>query len=200
MSRKEMPHKKMSRWNKAYLDALEVPVWVPLRSSADDVIVDEGTVKDDASSLEKVPETTTRNPVTASTVANAEPQTTSQYISLHGDKHAKFAFVIDANMDLKSALSTFKQLQFAWQAWLDESLSAVLIQQVTSNSDEKASELFDVDNFSGHFIDCCGMTDSADGTSQSEKSVLERPSIAAPMFDFRQADKKAWWTLLQRLH
>ncbi|WP_223668421.1 hypothetical protein [Kangiella shandongensis] len=158
----------MSQWNKAYLDALEVPVWVPLNAHE--------TAKEQEASSGPAPEpeaSQTREPL--------------KLKLLQGDNRAKFAFVISEDEDLKTALLTFQQIQFAWQAWLDKPLPAALLQTVSlSDSDDN---LIGIEDFHGQLIDC-----------RQSANALERAALSAPTFDFKQADKKAWWQLLQRLH
>ncbi|AOE49407.1 hypothetical protein [Kangiella sediminilitoris] len=159
----------MSHWNKAYLDALEVPVWVPLH--------DHTSTKDDNPTSEKSEDT-----------AKVEAEVAYKFKRLHGEESARIAFLIPKEMDLKTALITFQQLQFAWKAWLEQPLSAALFQEVEANEND-SSGLLDIESFGGQVIDC----------SQGEQE-LDLPTLAGPAFNFKEADKKAWWQLLQRLH
>lgn len=159
----------MSQWNKAYLEALEVPVWVPL--SDPDVEKEQEPVSESVQQTEV-----------------SQDSEHFRFKLLHGDSKAKFAFVISADDELKAALGTFQQIQFAWQAWLDEPLSAALFQAVAS-SESGDDELIDIESFKGQLIDC----------RQSDEA-LEQASLSAPVLNFKHVDRKAWWQLLQRLH
>lgn len=179
----------MSDWKKSYLDALEVPVWLPLSDSAGEKTQVEAAVPSNSSepAPDKEPE--------------EKPEEKSSELKLrllHGELKAQYGFVIDAKTDLKSALVTYQQLQFAWQAWLDEPLSAALLQvnsglETAEQAGSEPQTLLELNEFNGRLFDC-GELGHLLTTSDSSQC------ISAPTFNFKQADKKAWWQLLQNLH
>lgn len=189
----------MSDWKKNYLDALEVPVWVPLNDS----VVEETHVEEQTQPI-KSSEPVLSNDAASSNepVLNEEPEDKSPQLRLrllHGELNAQYGFIIDAQTDLKSALVTYQQLQFAWQAWLDKPLSAALLQVVTEQESASApastdpQEMVEFPDFKGRLFDCGDLE-----LLQADES--QQHYISAPAFNFKQADKKAWWQLLQNLH
>lgn len=161
----------MNQWNKAYLDALEIPVWVPLNDQ---------TEEKSAAAVEAESSAQTETPAEAESTTSVE-----QFQLLYGEKNAPFVFVVSDELSRDAVLKTLQQLQFAWQAWLDQPLFAALVQFVKADT----AESFELETMGGQIIDC-----------RSSEQPLEPPCISGPTFDLNAADKKAWWALLQRLH
>lgn len=176
----------MSHWNRAYLDALEVPVWVPLNDQTE-----EKTVRNpDGSSDEKAGQmqaATQENAVSSDTVPAEEIPTAPaeyDYIRfLQGDSSADFVFVIPKNADQASCTASLRQLELAWKAWLEQPF-IVAIAQLTEQSEHSQK----LETCRGKII-ICG----------DELTSIEHPSIPAPALGSLQAHKKDWWSLLQRL-
>jgi len=161
----------MSNWNRAYLDALEVPVWVPLSD----------TVNDSTPTKVQQPASLKADSLGDS----AEPGLrTESYQLISGNINADIVFVVPSDINTASIDKTLKQLQFAWKAWTEQPFSAAVIQETQSHDPS-----IDLDTVKGKLIDC-----------RQDVDKLETPSIAAPHFDLNQASKKDWWWLLQRLY
>ena len=177
----------MSHWNRDYLDALEVPVWVPLNDQA---------VENTDQNVEPSESRSRVNPASDDAVkAEAEqavapnigvtPNTEGNFIRfLQGEASADFVFVIPKSADPASCKASIRQLELAWKAWLDQPFTAA-IAQLSEQSEHAQS----VESCRGKII-LCG----------SELTSFEHPSIQAPSLDALQSQKKEWWSLLQRLH
>lgn len=174
----------MSHWNRAYLDALEVPVWVPLNDQAEENIAGNP----DGSSEEKAGQTqaaTQEKAINSESEDSATPPVEGDYIRfLQGDSSADFVFVIPKNADQASCTTSLRQLELGWKAWLDQPF-IVAVAQLTEQSEHSQK----LETCRGKII-ICG----------DELTSIEHPSIPAPALDSLQAHKKDWWSLLQRLH
>ncbi|RDX37115.1 hypothetical protein DZA50_02705 [Kangiella sp. HD9-110m-PIT-SAG07] len=170
----------MSHWNRAYLDALEVPVWVPLN--------DQRKIKADDKIAEKAAAQPASQPASAGSEREAVNTTadvvSSEFITfLKGDVSADYIFVVSKSANPDNCASSMKQLEFAWKSWLDQPLSAALA-QISEMSEQSHA----IDTCRGKVI-VCG----------DEIDYIEHPSISAPDLELSQANKKDWWGLLQRL-
>ncbi|WP_343986881.1 hypothetical protein [Kangiella japonica] len=170
----------MSHWNRAYLDALEVPVWVPLNDQAEENV--------ESPQVEKVQTQSRDDIVSADTEPSKETvarPVEGDYIRyLKGEPSADFVFVIPKDAVQDSCIASLRQLELAWKAWLDLPFTAALA-QLSENTEHSQT----VESCRGKLIMCGG-----------GQTPIEHPSISAPALDSLQAHKKDWWSLLQRLH
>ncbi|GAA4357022.1 hypothetical protein [Kangiella marina] len=162
----------MSHWNRAYLDALEVPVWVPLNDQAEE--------KASQVENEDVHAAAGDEPSDSEAVIQNDAVTIS---FIQGDSQADFIFVVATGADKSKAQAALKQMEFAWRLWLEQPFSAALAE--LSPSSELTTP---IEQCKGKVI-ACGLGES-----------LDHPSIPAPDLDFSVANKRDWWSLLQRLH
>jgi len=173
----------MTNWNRAYLDALEVPVWVPLSVHKKDKAV-QTKVEPGADAAVLSPEAT-ESSASESSVTESKSEVNNEVVALafvQGDQQADFIFVVSKDADKSQAQATLKKLELAWRLWLEQPFSAA-IAQVSEPSDSTTS----IEECRGKVI-ACDLSDS-----------LEHPSIPAPHLDFFLSNKKDWWSLLQRL-
>lgn len=165
----------MTNWNRAYLDALEVPVWVPLNDQEP-----ENTKSLDANNEAAAATAEAKESVTSQSLSN---DTATTLVLLEGQVNADFIFVVPHDAELTQCRAALKQFEFAWRTWLEQPFSAA-IAQLSAQSDE------------GHSIEALGGKLIACGQDLSSQDV---PSIPAPHLNLSQASKKDWWSLLQRL-
>lgn len=162
----------MSHWNRAYLDALEVPVWVPLCDQA-------------GQELSKEPSQELVQNKSSQSMPMADDSTSDHYFRLvSGNTDADLLFVVPDDIERATISDTLKQLEFAWRCWTEQPFSAAVLQQTPSNDSP-----VNLEGLRGMLINCC-----------SEADKLELPATPAPMFNLKQASKKDWWLLLQRLY
>lgn len=177
----------MSHWNRAYLDALEVPVWVPLNDQAEESTnpkVEPSESRPQATSASADAVKVEAEEAAESNIDSA-PNIEGDFIRiLQGEASADFVFVIPKSADPASCKASIRQLELAWKAWLDQPFTAA-IAQLSEQSEHAQS----VESCRGKII-LCG----------SELTSFEHPSIQAPSLDALQSQKKEWWSLLQRLH
>jgi hypothetical protein len=156
----------MSHWNRAYLDALEVPVWVPLCDQAGQESPQEHEHKESPQPI-------------------ADDVTSDYYFQLvSGNLNAALLFVVPDEVEGVVISETLKQLEFAWRCWTEQPFSAAVLQRTSSKDN-----FVDLEKLKGMLINCCPETEQ-----------LELPATPAPVFDLKQASKKDWWLLLQRLY
>lgn len=168
----------MTHWNRAYLDALEVPVWVPLSVQEEEKVA-QPKVEPGADAAALSPEVAESNATESNSEVNNEVVALA---FIQGDKQADLLFVVSKDADKSQAQATLKKLELAWRLWLEQPFSAA-IAQVSEPSDSTTS----IEECRGKVI-ACDLSDS-----------LEYPSIPAPHLDFSLSNKKDWWSLLQRL-
>ncbi len=177
----------MTQWNRAYLDALEVPVWVPLSVQEEEKSVQsKGT---ESKGNEPSADTTGLSSEVAE--SNTEAHTKDEVTALafiQGDQQADFIFVVSQDADKSQAQATLKKLERAWRLWLEQPFSAAIAQINDPSSQSQTPESTSlIEECRGKII-ACDLSDS-----------LEHPSIPAPHLDFSHNNKKDWWSLLQRL-
>lgn len=171
----------MSHWNRAYLDALEVPVWVPL----DDQVEENADAKIEPSKPNSLENSASIDATALEVEQVVTPHLEADYLRfLEGEPSADFVFLIPKNADPVSSRASFRQLELAWKAWLDQPFTAAIAQ--LSEQSEQAQL---VESCPGTII-LCG----------AELAAVEHPSVQAPSLDSLQNQKKEWWGLLQRLH
>lgn len=173
----------MSNWNRAYLDALEVPVWVPLN--------DQGTENSAAETSNQSAETTES--------VSGDGLT---YNLIAGQSDASLVFVVSEDLASKVISETLRQLQIGVKQWIEQPMSAAVVQVESTGRQQSEArqsgtrQLVELDSIQGQLIDCRQAEEQ-----QTEK--LEQPSVIGsvkgPIFDLTKANKKDWWLLLQRL-
>ena len=162
----------MTDWNRAYLDAMGVPIWTPRDLHSDGVVEDLPQPSD--SSKEFISSQTQASPVVI------------QVTSVIGNNAASHLLVISDKLNLQQASKDFQQLQNAWLQWTGTQLPMALVQ--VSEQGQSLQE----------FKQAVVVADSEllAMVSQSESvEHLQSPalSLAEPQ------SKKAWWQFFQEL-
>ena len=124
----------MTQWNRAYLDALEVPVWVPLS-----VQEEEKSVQ----SKGNEPSADTTGLSSEVAESNTEAHTKDEVTALafiQGDQQADFIFVVSQDADKSQAQATLKKLERAWRLWLEQPFSAAIAQINDPSSQSQTPE------------------------------------------------------------
>lgn len=166
----------MPNWNRAYLDALEVPVWVPLHDQVPD---NNHALDSKGETVDETPE-----PQKSSSVEGFKSDDALTKLALlEGQPSADFVFVVSSDVDASQYRAAMKQFEFAWRTWLEQPFSAAVAQLSDQPSEGQALEAF-----RGKFIAC--------GCDLSSHDI---PSLSAPSLVLSKANKKDWWSLLQRL-
>ncbi len=115
-------------WNNAYLDAVDVPRWIPREIDTAEVGSDDKVVNASAESVQ----------IQSSETSIDEP--------VHGVKalvnnpKAKFAILVSDEMPKADLQKAWKQLKFAWKQWQNQEFPASLF-QLSLESDFSLSKL-----------------------------------------------------------
>lgn len=164
----------MTVWNRSYLEAMSVPVWV----SRQDAVANVATEQEEAEVAE---------PQVAETPV--EQATTFGFVSVAGNVQAKTYILVTAEQDLQQAKSNFQLLAQAWKQWQETDLPLALLQLVENdNSTAKAEP---INNLQDKQL------------LLSSNQTVELPHLnvkQVPTLNWQSAsDKKAWWQLIQKL-
>lgn len=162
----------MSSWNRSYLEAMNVPVWV----SRLEVVTNIATESVEAE---------------VSTKADAQlvQETALSFVSVAGNLNSVTCILVTEDQDLQQAKSNFLLMAQAWKQWQDTDLPLALLQLVeqehSTENAEQINELKDKQLL------------LASNQSLDIPHLIVKP---APTLNWQSAsDKKAWWQLIQQL-
>lgn len=182
----------MSTWNRSYLEAIGVPVWVSRQAPMADTISNSVSNPVSNSASEKInlaPEADAE--LKTETQAEAEAQTqaasTFGFISVAANPQAKAYVLISPEQDLKQAQTNFQLLKQAWKQWQSTEFPLALGQLVEQTDSTASSESIDTLNDKQILVSAA--------KSFNLQGMTAEP---VPSLDWQSADdKKAWWQLLQ---
>ena len=164
----------MTVWNRSYLEAMSVPVWVSRQETV---------------ATEQEESAVTAKPESQVAETPAEQATTFGFVSVAGNVQAKTCILVTAEQDLQQAKNNFQLLVQAWKQWQETDLPLALLQLVEDdNSTVKAEPINDLKDKQLLF---------------SSTQTVELPHLnvrQVPTLNWQSAsDKKAWWQLIQNL-
>lgn len=167
----------MTVWNRSYLEAMSVPVWVSRQEAVANVATEQEKAEGTAKPEPQVAET----PV--------EQTTTFGFVSVAGNAQAKTCILVTAEQDLQQAKNNFQLLAQAWKQWQETELPLALMQLVEhDNSTAKAEPI-------NNLKDKQLLLSSTQTVELSHLNVKQVPTL-----NWQSAsDKKAWWQLIQKL-
>ncbi|MCW8856592.1 MAG: hypothetical protein OQJ95_04460 [Kangiella sp.] len=160
----------MSTWNRSYLEAIGLPVWVSRQVPVADIICEQV----DAEAKEK---------------AQAEQTSLLSFISVEVSTQAEVYILITSEQNLKQAQSNFQSLKQAWKQWQATEFRLALAQLVEQAN--ATAEAESIDNLTGKKV----LLSTTGSIKLADLSVEKAPSLDWQCTD----DKKSWWQLLQRL-
>ncbi|ACV26221.1 hypothetical protein [Kangiella koreensis] len=162
----------MSSWNRSYLEAMSVPVWVSRQEAIANIVTEPAEAE-----------------VATKADGQLEQETTLGFVSVVGDMQAKICILVTADQDLQQAKSNFLLLAQAWKQWQDTDLPLTLLQLVEQDhSTENAEPIND-------------LKEKQLLLASSQSLELPHLTVKpAPTLNWQSAsDKKAWWQLIQQL-
>ena len=163
----------MTVWNRSYLEAMSIPVWV----SRQEAVARVATAQVEAEVEPNVAE------------SPAEQAATFGFVSVAGDVQAKICILITDEQDLQQAKSNFQLLTQAWKQWQGTDLPVALLQLV--EQDETSANTVSIDNLKEKQL------------LLSSNQTIELPALPVKQvvsLNWQSAsDKKAWWQFLQTL-
>lgn len=178
----------MSTWNRSYLEAIGLPVWVSRQAAVSITVSEKIEVKAEA---DVEPKTEAQEKVKEKVQTKAEVQTTAAsnlgFISVAVNPQAKAYILITLEQDLKQAQSNFQLLKQAWKQWQNTELPLALVQLVEQGDSTLKSEPINE------------LKDKQLLLSSNQTVNLPHLTVeSAPALNWQSAsDKKAWWQLLQ---
>lgn len=167
----------MTAWNRSYLEAMNIPVWVSRQEVAGKVATEQIEAEVAAKPESQVAE------------ASVVQETIFGFVSVAGDEQAKICILITAEQDLQQAKSNFQLLTQAWKQWQDTDFPLALSQLV--KLEHSTIEAEPVKELEGKQL-----------LLSSNQTIDLGPLTvkAVPSLNWQSAnDKKAWWQLLQTL-
>ncbi|WP_417446820.1 hypothetical protein [Kangiella sp.] len=164
----------MTVWNRSYLEAMSVPVWVSRQETV-------ATEQEESAVTAKPESQVAETPI--------EQATTFGFVSVAGDVQAKTCILVTAEQDLQQAKNNFQLLVQAWKQWQETDLPLALLQLVEDDhSTAKAEPINDLKDKQ---------------LLLSSTQTVELPHLnvrQVPTLNWQSAsDKKAWWQLIQKL-
>lgn len=167
----------MTAWNRSYLEAMSIPVWVSRQEVAAKV------------ATQQVETEVATKPEPQVAGASVEQTTTFGFVSVAGDVQAKICILITAEQDLQQAKSNFQLLTQAWKQWQNTDFPLALLQLVEQQDSTTKAE--PIEELKGKQL-----------LLSSNQTIDLAPFTvkAVPSLNWQSAnDKKAWWQLLQSL-
>lgn len=166
----------MTVWNRSYLEAIGLPVWVSRQ-------VDD--------SVSSVSDGSTEEAVKVRPQAQAQPQpeTRMDYVHVSGNPQSKVYLLVTADQDLQKLQDNFKALEQAWKQWQGSDLPLALVTLVEQSDATTGSE--SVQSLEGKRV----LLSTNQSFELASLSVEQAPDLnwQSPK------EKKGWWQLLQSL-
>lgn len=168
----------MTVWNRSYLEAIGLPVWVSR----------QGPVADSMSSV-KDADTESKSESSAEATVDGGNVASFGFVRLSGSSQAKAYLLVTAKEDWEQLQNNFKVLQQAWKQWQDKELPLALVKLVEQSDSITDSE--SVQSLKGKRVLL-----STDQPAELANLTTEH----VPSLNWQSAnDKKGWWQLLQSL-
>lgn len=168
----------MTVWNRSYLEAIGLPVWVSR----------QGAVVDTTSSVHDV-HTETKSELSAEASVDIRHETNVGFVLLSGNTQAKAFLLATANEDLEQLQKNFKVLQQVWTQWQDTELPLALVKLVEQS--DSITDFESVKSLKGKRV----LLSTNQPAELASLTIEHVPSLNWQSAD----DKKGWWQLLQSL-
>ena len=168
----------MSQWNRAYLDAIGVPVWVPrqLPRHLTETSSSHATQVEEASVAYEIK----HNPTEECAVIEKVVEQNKHYISRVIDQEkASYSLIVGESCDTELAKQAYQQLQYAWRAWQESEFPMSLYQLSAEGVGIGASP--------GTLV--------LAGLNLMETNAIKAPELTLD----NPSNKRKWWQLLQQL-
>lgn len=167
----------MTAWNRSYLEAINIPVWV----SRQDVAAKFATKQVETEVATKPEPQVVEAPV--------EQTTAFGFVYVAGDVQAKTCIIVTAEQDLQQVKSNFRLLTQAWKQWQNTDFPLALLQLVEQQHSTTTTE--PITELKGKQLLL---------SSYQTIDLAPFKVKAVPSLNWQSAnDKKAWWQLLQSL-
>ncbi len=167
----------MTAWNRSYLEAMSIPVWVSRQEVAARVATEQVKAEVAVKPEPQVAET------------SVEQVASFGFVSVAGDVQAKTCIIVTAEQDLQQVKSNFQLLTQAWKQWQDTDFPLALLQLVEQDGAVANAESI------------VNLKDKQLLLSSNQTIDLAPLRVkAVPTLNWQSTnDKKAWWQLLQSL-
>lgn len=168
----------MSTWNRSYLEAIGLPVWVSRQAA----VADHDTAAEDLS---------------VSSQEEVKSSATLWFAPIAGSQHAKVCILVTAEQDIKQVQANFQSLAAAWAQWIGTEFPLMLVQlSEQAGSENTGSEHSDSEK---KLQPLDKLTGKKFFLASNESVLLAEVSAekVASLNWQSASDKKAWWHLLQ---
>lgn len=170
----------MTDWNRDYLSAMGVPLWVPRQSQ----LVEK---KEESSQHQQLPDG-----------EQASKEALNQVLSMvaiSGKQEQPFAIIIDEKANINQAKQAFQQLQYAWQQWTDSELPVTLFQLSQQPSEQRSESAVSMDEFNGKLMVSANFAEQL-CVEPNDKLMLV-PELL--VMENTHQHRKKWWETLQQI-
>lgn len=164
----------MTAWNRSYLEAIGLPVWVSRQAA----------VAESDSSVNKT-QAESKNAIQS----EAKSDTSISFAILSGNPQSKTCLLVTADQDLNLVQKNFKVLEQVWMQWQGTELPLSLAQLVEQGDSEAGFQ--PVQSLKDKRL----LLSSSQPLQLTDFSVEHTPSLNWQSPN----DKKDWWRLLQSL-